>query len=85
MTTAQVALEDWAWAALQAVAAKKGIPVSEWIRSAVEEKYLRVPGARLGAFRAWQAPWRDREDIGDSSEYVRQLREDGRLDRLYSE
>jgi len=74
VATAQFPIEDWAWAALQAVANEKGIPVSELIRSAVEEKYLRLPAARLEAFRAWQAPWHDREDIGNASEYVSQLR-----------
>jgi hypothetical protein len=37
---------------------------------------------RAEAFRAWKAPWRERQDIGDSSEYVRDLREDDRLNRL---
>ena len=85
VTTAQVPLEDWAWAALQSVASEKGIPVSELIRSAVEEKYLQGPRSRVEAFRAWKAPWRDRGDIRDAAEYVRELREDGRIDRLYSE
>jgi hypothetical protein len=59
--------------------------VSDLIRSAIEEKYLRTARQRVDAFRVWQAPWRDREDITDAAEYVRELRQDGRLDRLYPE
>jgi hypothetical protein len=85
MRTEQVQLEDWVWAALHSAAARRGVEISDLIRSAIEEKYLQTARERVEAFRAWQAPWRDRADIGDSTEYVRQLREDDRLDRLYQE
>jgi 3',5'-cyclic AMP phosphodiesterase CpdA len=83
--TAEVQLEDWAWAALQGVASSEGVAVSDLIRTAVEEKYLRTAGERVEAFKNWQAPWHDREDIGDPAEYIEQLRRDGRIDRLYPE
>jgi hypothetical protein len=49
------------------------------------EALLSTAAERVRAFRAWKAPWRDRDDIGPALEYVQQLREDTRLDRLYSE
>jgi len=85
VSSRQVQLEEWAWDALRAAAAQRGVAVSDLIREAVEEKYLKGARCRVEAFRAWQAPWRDRDDIGDSAEYVRRLRQDNRLERIYSE
>jgi hypothetical protein len=85
MKRAQVNLEDATWSALEQVARAQGVTLADLIRAAVEEKYMQSARERVDAFRAWQAPWRDRDDIGDSSEYIRQLREDDRLDRIYSE
>lgn len=45
----------------------------------------QIARERVEAFRAWKAPWGDRDDIGDSVEYVSRLRDDGRLGRLYAE
>jgi hypothetical protein len=85
MKRAQVNLEDATWSALEQLARAQGVTVADLIRAAVEEKYIQSARERVEAFRAWKAPWRDRDDIGDSSEYIRQLREDDRLDRIYSE
>ena len=85
MKVAEIELEDWAWTALQSAANRKGVSVSDLIRGAIEEKYLRTAAERVRAFRQWKAPWRDRDDIGETAAYVRQLREDDRLERLYPE
>jgi hypothetical protein len=58
---------------------------SDLTRAAVEEKHLRTTNERVEAFRKWNAPWRDREDIGHSTEYINELREDDRIERLRSE
>ncbi len=85
MRTAHIHLEDWAWTALEAAANKDGVGVADLILSAIQEKYLQAADQRVEAFRTWQPPWRDREDIGDSVAYVSQLRQDSRLDRFYPE
>ena len=82
--TAEVQIEDWAWTALQGLASDQGVAVSDLIRAALEEKYyLSAARRRVEAFRSWQAPWHDREDIGDASGYVERLRQDDRIDRLF--
>ncbi len=85
MRTAEIHFEEGTWATLQSLAVEQGVGVPELIRAAVEEKYLSGMADRVAAFRTGQGPWKDREDTGDSSEYVRQLRTDNRLDRLYVE
>lgn len=85
MRTAEIEFEEKTWAALQSVAAVQGVGVPELIRTVVEEKYSASAEARVAAFRAWQGPWKTRNDMGDSDQYVRQLRTDDRLDRLYTE
>lgn len=91
MRSEQVQLDDWAWIVLQAVASERGVGISDLISSAVEEKYLqnasekRTAQERIEAFRSWRAPWSERDDIGDSTEYVRRLGQDDKIERLYSE
>ena len=85
MQPAQIELEDWAWAVLREVSTQKGVGISDLIQLAVQEKYRMTDPARIEAFREWRAPWRDRDDIGDAETFVRALRDDTRLARLYSE
>jgi hypothetical protein len=59
--------------------------VADLIRVAVEEKYIQTARERVEAFRAWKAPWHDRDDIGDSSACIQQIRKDDRLERIYPE
>jgi hypothetical protein len=84
MKEAQVSLEDTTWSVLQAIASREGREVSDLIRVAVEEKYLSDAKERVEAFRAWKSPWQDRDDLGDSSEYIERLRQDDRMERIYA-
>jgi hypothetical protein len=85
MSIREIQLEDWAWEALDSEAERNGVGVSVLIREAVAEKYLPSSTQRVEAFRQWKGPWADRDDIGDAVEYVRKLREDDRIKRLYTE
>jgi hypothetical protein len=56
--------------------------MSELVRQAIRETYLSPSADRTAAMRAVVGLWKDRADVGDSTEYVRKLRDDSRLDRL---
>ena len=56
---------------------------SELVRQAVREKYWHQPGNRAQALKKLIGIWKDRKDIGDSTEYVRKLRKNSsRLQRF---
>ncbi len=81
-------LPEEAYAELLRSAIRKGRSpedtAAEILADNLTDRHRDSSDTQLEGFRKWQAPCQDREDIGDSSEYVDQLRRDDRLDRLYS-
>ena len=57
--------------------------VSELVREAVQEKYLGQPANRAELLQSIIGAWKRRDDLGDSTEYVRRLRKGSRLSRLW--
>ena len=82
MRRTQLYLDDDLWEALHLKARQTGTTISELVRGAARERYLGSLEARKKAMRAVMGLWKDREDIGDSTRYVRNLRRGTRLSRL---
>jgi metal-responsive CopG/Arc/MetJ family transcriptional regulator len=76
-------LDDDLWQMLHDRARAEGTTISELVRQAVRDRYSVDHERRRKAMMGIVGMWADREDIGDSTEYVRNLRRDnGRFDRL---
>jgi hypothetical protein len=62
---------------LQALARRQDRTLSELVREALTRTYGKSGAdARETSLRAIEGLWRDRDDIGDSTAYVRRLRRD---------
>jgi len=75
MVRTQLYLDEPIHRRLQVLARRQGRTVSELVRDALVRAY-GAPDVdeRAATLRGIEGLWRDRDDIGDSSEYVRQLR-----------
>ena len=63
-------------------ARQSGGSVSELVRNAIREKYSQDRARRIEAFESIIGLWKDRTDIGETEDYVRDLRRDSRLERF---
>ena len=77
MVRTQLYLDEAIHRRLQALARRQGRTLSDLVREALVQTYGR-PHAdeRAATLRAIEGLWRDRDDIGDSTAYVRRLRRD---------
>jgi hypothetical protein len=82
MKRTQLYLDDDLWAALHAKAILDGTSISELVRKATRERYMDNLEERRAAMMGIVGLWKDRTDIGDAESYVRNLRDDDRLERL---
>jgi len=82
MKRTQLYLDEDLWKLLHTVARQSRTTISDLARTAIREKYSRTTVSRKEAAEAVIGLWKDRTDIGDSSEYVRRLRRDSRLERV---
>jgi len=78
----QLYLDDRLWETLHTQARIRKTTVSDLVREALREKYQVDPEARRRAMMAIVGMWKDRDDIGDPEEYVRNLRRGTRMKRL---
>ena len=83
----QLYLEDDLWAALHARALLEGATVSELVRTAVRERYMGSHAERRAAMLDIVGLWRDRTGaaVEDAELFIRNLRDDDRLERLETE
>jgi hypothetical protein len=84
MKRTQLYLDESIWKSLHVRARQSGTSISELVRQAVREKYGRSPASRQQAMMAVVGIWKDREDLPNSTTYVRQLRKGTRLRRIAS-
>lgn len=84
MKRTQLYLEEDLWEALRIRSRQEHTTVSELVRRAVRDRYLKKAAERHKAMSAIIGLWKDRADIGDSTEYVRMLRRDRRSKALRS-
>ena len=82
MRRTQLYLEDDLWAALHAKALLEGATVSELVRVAVRERYMGNLADRRAAMLEIVGLWKDRAGMEDAEPFVRNLRDDDRLQRL---
>jgi Arc/MetJ family transcription regulator len=85
MRRTQLYLDDDLWTVLRLQARIEKTTISELVRRAVRERYSVDREKRKRAMEAVIGIWKDRTDIGDSTEYVRKLRRDTRLERVWKE
>jgi len=82
MRRTQLYLDGELWNALRARARRERTTVSDLVRQAARERYLGDLEARRQAMQAFIGVRKDREDLGNSVEYVRRLRRGARIERL---
>ncbi len=81
----QLYLDEQIHSRLRDLARKQGRTISELVRDALARTYGTTgPNELLASLRAVSGLWKDREDIGDTREYVRRLRRDTRRMRRLS-
>jgi hypothetical protein len=84
MRRTQLYLDEDLWNALHTRARREGTTISDLVRHAARERYLGDLEERREAMKALVGIWKDRKDIPDSTEeYIRSLRRDTRMERLY--
>jgi metal-responsive CopG/Arc/MetJ family transcriptional regulator len=82
MRRTQLYLDDDLWKLLHMIARQSGETISELVRNAIREKYGQDRNRRKEACEAIIGLWKDRTDIGETDDYVRDLRRSSRLERL---
>lgn len=82
MKRTQLYLDDDLWAALHAHAILSRTSISELVRRAARDRYMGNLEQRRAAMMGIVGLWKDRADIGDAESYVRNLRDDDRMERL---
>ncbi|MGA2851857.1 MAG: CopG family transcriptional regulator [Terracidiphilus sp.] len=83
MKRTQLYLDDDLWAALHAKALREKTTISELVRKAARERYIYTPEQRRADMMAAVGIWKDRTDLPDTEAYIRNLRDDDRMERLY--
>lgn len=83
MRRTQLYLDDDLWNALHMQARKQGTSISDLVREAARALYLGKLDQRREAMRAIIGIRKDVSESVDSTEYVRRLRRDKRLERLW--
>jgi hypothetical protein len=84
MVRTQLYLDDAAHARLRELADRQGKSESELVRDAINQVYMKpVNRELLAALDKAAGSWKNRDDLGDTLEYVRRLRKGtGRRKRL---
>ncbi len=82
MKRTQLYLDDDLWSTLHTRARLDGTTVSELVRKAARERYMGNPEQRRAAMMGIVGLWKDRTDLPDTETFIRNLRDDDRLDRL---
>jgi Arc/MetJ family transcription regulator len=85
MRRTQLYLEDDLWAALHAKALLEKATISELVRVAVRERYMGNLEERRAAMLGIVGLWKDRASMEDTESFIRNLRDDNRLERLEAE
>jgi hypothetical protein len=77
-------LDDHLWNALHARAQSQKTTVSQLVREAVREQYLGSQDQKTKAMQEFAGIRKKSAEPLDSVRYVRSLRQNNRLERLYS-
>jgi hypothetical protein len=82
MKRTQLYLDDNLWETLHTKAALERTSISELVRIAVRDRYVGNLEERREAMMGIVGLWKDRTDLPDTEAYIRNLRDDDRLERL---
>lgn len=82
MRRTQLYLDESLWNALHREARSRKTTVSELVRQAARDRYMRDAEERAKAMRAIVGMWKNRPEFDDSAAYIRKMRRDDRLERL---
>ncbi len=75
-------LDDDLWKTLHLRADQERTTVSQLARLALRKAYSEPADVRKNAMEAVIGIWRDRDDIGPTNEYIRQLRKGSRRKQM---
>ena len=79
MKRTQLYLHEDIWKVLHIRSRQRRTSISDLVRQAVREKYGSSPVDRRQAMQGLVGMWKEREDLPDSTAYVRRLRKGKRL------
>ena len=82
MKRTQLYLDDDLWEALHTQAILGGTSISDLVRVAARDRYMGNLEERRAAMMGIVGLWKDRTDLPDTETYIRNLRDDDRLERL---
>jgi Ribbon-helix-helix protein, copG family len=82
MRRTQLYLDNDIWKALHVRSRQQRTSISELVRQAVRDRYGSSPANRRGAMAALVGMWKDRDDLPNTTTYVRRLRKGKRLKRI---
>ena len=82
MRRTQLYLDNDIWKALHVRSRQQRTSISELVRQAVRERYGSSPANRRQAMAALVGMWKDRDDLRDTTTYIRRLRKGKRLKRI---
>lgn len=82
MKRTQLYLDDDLWSALHSQARREKTTVSDLVRRAIRDRYPANREKRHEAMMGWVGIWKDRDDLPETEQYVRSLRDDDRVERL---
>lgn len=82
MRRTQLYLDEDLWSALHSHARREGTTISDLVRRAARDRYLRNSAERRAALMSVVGIWKDRTDLPDTKTYVRNLRKGTRFKRL---
>jgi Arc/MetJ family transcription regulator len=82
MRRTQIYLDDDLLKILQAIAKQRRSTVSDLVRNSLREKYLDQRPDRHQILQSVVGGWGDRDDLGDSTDFVRNIRKGTRRTRL---
>ena len=82
MVRTQLYLEQKDWEILHLHARQTGLTISELVRRAVRERYAGESEHRREAMMAFAGSRKNRRDLPDTEQYIRELRKDTRFQRL---
>lgn len=84
MRRTQLYLDNDIWKALHVRSRQQRTSISELVRQAVRARYGGSAADRRQAMAALVGMWKDRDDLPDSTTYIRRLRKGKRLKRIAS-
>jgi metal-responsive CopG/Arc/MetJ family transcriptional regulator len=82
MHRTQLYLDDDLYTTLKARAQQDGTSISELVRVAARDRYSDKSEQRKSAMLGIVGLWKDRADLPDTETYIRNLRDDDRIERL---